>query len=459
MTGMLVLLAVVIACGLLFHFGWHWKRMSIPARCRRCGYDVSHRPEGVQTCSECGADLSGSRAVIDVRHRPDWWIVLPAGMIGVFATAMLVNLANEFQWTGWYYRNAPIWWVAYVARHSTGNAEYRHATVWYERDGQSAAYCDYQLERQGSARGQSRFDPWLLNAYLKGRLSSAQKDRFIRQSFADPAGVKARTTVRQGDPLPLAILPTPHGYGTDVCIRYRIAASVDPPPAATPEFRYRGSEDISGNPLLFTIGPRDWDGGDLPLGKHKLHVVVAREFAPRGGELDSPALSPSVDCAFDVDLEVLPRGAAIGQPIDDPSLAASITANLMLEVGREGDRRISLALCQPFGITVDESFVVDALLNGKSVRVGEYRAAAGTHQQIMERRQIPVSPEDAAQAETITLIFTGDGDPLRNAADQNSYWNGRIVYPDVPIKSWDAVEPKAFRGGAATLPYRIESKP
>jgi len=55
--------AIPLAMAVLLLFVLRFRRVACPAMCRRCGYDVSHRPPEVERCSECGADLTARRAV------------------------------------------------------------------------------------------------------------------------------------------------------------------------------------------------------------------------------------------------------------------------------------------------------------------------------------------------------------------------------------------------------------
>src|SRR5690242_5942325 len=91
----LMLVAMAITSAIALHIGRRARRIVLPETCHRCGYDVSHRPDGNHTCSECGADLAGEGAIIKARSRPNWRLVVPSAMTLTYAVVILLLMASD----------------------------------------------------------------------------------------------------------------------------------------------------------------------------------------------------------------------------------------------------------------------------------------------------------------------------------------------------------------------------
>src|SRR3954447_13195194 len=93
-----IALALVLAPAVMLLLAVKWKRERIPPSCRRCGYDVSKRPAGVETCSECGADLAAPRAITTVKRRGSPAVVVPLAGVLLLATLWFVGNVLTFPW-------------------------------------------------------------------------------------------------------------------------------------------------------------------------------------------------------------------------------------------------------------------------------------------------------------------------------------------------------------------------
>src|SRR5205814_4184617 len=99
----LLLAALPLGVAMLLLLVLRFRRVACPAMCRRCDYNVSHRPPGVERCSECGADLTARRAVRSWRRvrlgtSARWIIVIALLGLAVWPAMM----ARRFEWRKWY---------------------------------------------------------------------------------------------------------------------------------------------------------------------------------------------------------------------------------------------------------------------------------------------------------------------------------------------------------------------
>lgn len=66
-VGVLLVVVCLLSAGVFF-WAWRGKKIDDHPLCRRCGFDLTGKPEGSGQCSECGADVTRSGAV-RVGHR------------------------------------------------------------------------------------------------------------------------------------------------------------------------------------------------------------------------------------------------------------------------------------------------------------------------------------------------------------------------------------------------------
>ncbi|HYO11209.1 MAG TPA: hypothetical protein VER17_19745 [Tepidisphaeraceae bacterium] len=447
MTGALV--------GLLV-WGLRWRREALPPTCRKCGYDVSKRPEGVQRCSECGANLAARGAVTHSRRRANRWVAAPAGVLLVPALGMLTLMVIHFPWTAWFYDAAPVGWIAGFARNNPGPSGDEHRSTWMRRAGSSPEFYDHLLDLHANLAV-----PWngqwgdvLFQAYRNNGLSPAQGDRLVKQLFPRPT-FTVRAKVRQGDPLVLdAASPTRAGRSDILTARSILAARANGE-AVLDEKKYWSVGRLDGNEQR-TIAARDWGGTDLPPGRHKVAVLLARQVvgsSRTGG--DWPAISQRIEHRGEVEVEVLPRGAPLGEPVEDPARQTEVAGQVSLKVSHWHDGRV-FAEIRLFPAGVDRAFAIYAVVNGKERRIGEVCAPLGG-EATSNAIYVPVPNDQGPKLDRLTLVLVGDGEPLKTTLSQTKYWAGRIVYPDVPLGKYE--DHYADRGPArpSSQPFRIES--
>src|SRR5436190_124026 len=124
----ILFLAAIVGVALLI-LGVRGRRVDDHPICRRCGFDLVGLPEGVTTCSECGADLEAKRAVVHGRRkrRP---VLAVAGAIPILAVMGIIALgtwsrATQFDLN----RMKPTAWLMHEARVGGGSS---NSVAWAE---------------------------------------------------------------------------------------------------------------------------------------------------------------------------------------------------------------------------------------------------------------------------------------------------------------------------------------
>ena len=438
--------------------GW---RQPVPPSCQGCGYDVSGRPAESTRCSECGADLSADGAVVTVvrRRRRTWAVV--AGVVLAMATGVGFVGGRRLPWRAWYIGHAPAWVIHRRARADLWPGGDAYRGEWYRREGASPALIDHLLDVQANVAGPfaASWDGALFAAYDRpGTMTDAQRQRYVRQTFAPTLKLSARNPVRAGDPLHLmADTPSRGTFGGQT--RYRLwtefAARADGP-----------AGEIEG--YLGTTGPvmpmddadvpnQQWTGGrPLPPGVHRLGVLVRRTMVD---DQWHPVTQP-VDVRGELTVHVLPADAPLGTPVYDASAASAVGAGAHVfayDMGRQFDwGRVKVSVC-PVPVGVDRAYRVCAVIDGREVTIGTEALKAGQRYVGGYTFDVPLSRDQANRLRKLTVVLVGDGEALRLTPDQQWYWAGRVVYPKLPLESrvrYSSGKRDAI--GPTTQPFRVE---
>ena len=153
--------------------------------------------------------------------------------------------------------------------------------------------------------------------------------------------------------------------------------------------------------------------------------------------------SPRCNALHARERQRLLKGAPLGERVTGSQVADEVARAVKLRLTRsaEGELWLRVSLLP---VSVDR---------GKEVRIGDV-AAARELEQTSYAMFVPVAEEQAKRTEKLAIVLAGDGEALRNTLDQQKYWAGRIVYPDVPVGRSDDVG--AARASPTTRRYRVD---
>ena len=205
----LAIIAVAIAVSLLI-LGLHGCRADDHPLCRRCGYDLTGRPDASTRCGECGADLTRPRAVRS-GHRARRRGPLTAGVVLLVPSLAAVGVA------GWSWSHAvdwdrykPVWWLRHDLRGPAADqlaalAELtRRVTAGTLPADTVTAVADRALATQaGPAPWAPAWGTFVEAVHAAGRLDRPRWATYARQGTA--AAMRTRSTIRRGDPMPVSL--------------------------------------------------------------------------------------------------------------------------------------------------------------------------------------------------------------------------------------------------------------
>lgn len=448
-----LLFAALFVALYLLRLGLRARREPIPPACRRCGYDVSGRPAGVEVCSECGADLSAPRAIRTTRRRANWWLLIPAALASLILGVGLIGWVTSFPYHAWYLANAPLSWIIRDAqrhRDASGDA-YRQA--WHERDPQSTAFFDELLAMQAdpTLTNVNSWQMWLTRPPEVGGPPAAQRERYIAQAIGRPLTARIRTPLRVGDPLHVT-LNSPSRGAVAGPVKMVLAGRLDGAPVID-ESRHWGVGALS-ETSTFDLARDEY--GDATPGHHQLNLIIGRMSC--AAEYPYPRVGERYDVAVSLDLDVLPSGTPIGSPIIDESKADEVAKAADVHVYHWHDGR-AFACVRLLPAGVDRAFSVHAVIDGAEKRIGGVAAKANADPQGGDPTMyVPISVERAKATDRLTLVLVGEGEPLVETADQERYWAGRVTYADVPLEAFDNYSATMINNPRpTTLPYRVEA--
>ena len=451
------LLAVVVAA-LFAAVQWGIRRGRLPTTptCRRCGYDVSHRPAGVDRCSECGADLTTAGAIATGRGRLRPRVAGPAVAVAAVAFGLFVSAAATFPYRAWLATNGPLSWVIAGAGrdHSPAGDVYRNVWATRVKPTVPPELIDNLLDVQADAGvpWTGTWDGPLLTAFQRDALTPAQRERYVRGLFGT-LSIVVRPTVRVGDPLVVRVTSAGRRGSTGpLACRAVVAARADGPAVPDPHVQW-----VVGTPVQafkWEFSPHEWCPQGLTPGRHRVAVAVARDVVsrqtPSSGGSDS--ISPTVLTAATVEVDVLPADAVLATARPDPSQAERVARAVDLHVYHWHDGRV-FAVVQLLPTDVDRAFRVATTVGGTERTIGTIAAAAGGE----ATTNAVYVPRGDDHLHAVTVTLSGDPTPTRDTMGQSSYWPGRITYADVPVQPWaDYARDGQRFPQPTTRPFRAE---
>lgn len=423
--------------------GWRWHRETIPPTCRKCGYDVSRRPTGVEVCSECGADLAQRKAIATVRRKANRALTLFAGLAALLCFALLIGHAIRLNWKASYVAYAPFALIEYHARSdfSSSGDVYRHE--WVRRGQRQSEYLDHLLDIQSELTV-----PWrtaLVEEFERRLMTNAfdsrQYERYEAGLLKAPIAMTLAEVPRIGSSLALQVDFGLRGGLQPAPVHWNVSAKLDEspdPPSLTVNqrtSRLPGLYGIARGPTERMIRANDWASQAVTAaGKHRIHIVIRRRWVGASGLIGAsgPAVAEPIDTEVVIETGVLPAKPYARTPITSERvsglIADSVAVRLVLRQPNFYYAKVQLVPAE-----VDRSFIINAVVDGKARPIGTIVAAAGRAAESQDL-YVPLSVAQKRGLKSLTFTLVGSAEPLNAVADPDqSYWDGAVEVADVRI--------------------------
>ena len=432
--------ALLVAGLVLLKTGLWPRRRGETPHCPACNYNLTGLTS--EQCPECGTAVTASAIVFGERHRRPLRIM--AGMtLLLIAAGLTVRLAGDVDW----YSHYPSYLL--ISQFSSGQQP-TNWKPWAELDrrikagrlsaGQHAKLIDVALKEQGAAGQGSLRRPlldYLGECYSKGLMSQQQQTRFIDQFLT--LRLSIRSTVPSGDDVPYMVHYDVRSPSKGMWYRLGLHKDVRIDGHTLPQgelsHRFACGDWQHGGGYGSTIAAKAYN----KPGKHTL--VVTPEVTILNGVIGDKQASTVLSTRrvpLETTFEVLAAEPSdYIRSINDPSLAPRIRAGITprefrwhKEVDSEGGVTHTLygeirIESQP----VDLAFDVIARINGK-----EYPAMTVTSLRGKPAHEYVVC-EDAgpSQVPCVDVVLRSSKKAVRETLDQYEYWEGELIYKDVPV--------------------------
>jgi hypothetical protein len=449
-----VLILAVIAGLVLLLVGLRGRVIDDHPLCRRCGFDLTGKPQDSDRCAECGTDVTTPQAVRighrQRRSRPLWAgvaLLVPACLVLVVSAVAVIGQVDLMPWK-------PAWllqWDAEGGDSRTSDRAYAELTRRLKagslsKDRIQSLVAD-AMRRQvdpALAWSNARGD-FVADAYVAGQITNELWVRYVRQGIK--LELQARPTVRVGDPIPTGIAVRALRIG-------RAAASID----------FKGTELSAPGA---TTRPWAWtDGGaDFGSGGGGWHAT-----SPDLGGAATASLPPGpYPIVGSLRISVLNSkgGQPVGQYDVDVSALVMLASNdetIEYFTTDESQRRAVEAAVEIPEITALSSGGVDVRMSFRSPPI---RLTGRVFLRTPDGRQISLNswidvPErqgrtgygfgarvkdDLQGAATVDFIFHPDLDMVKRSVNPAVRWGDDIVIRNVPISR----TPQNTRARPATM--------
>ncbi|MBN1342086.1 MAG: hypothetical protein JXQ73_05365 [Phycisphaerae bacterium] len=426
---------------LLLKLGIWPKRRGDTPHCRKCGYNLTALAS--ERCPECGADLSGSKAIVrGERRRRPIVTVLAISMLGL-AGALWVQTARQVNWYHW----RPTAWV-FNDLNSTSPAAVRKA--WWELVRRSDAgklsrqdelkLLDLCLDEQAAQKLTGVTDApmrYLGQRYLNGKLSPKQEKRFLEQIARFE--LQVRPKVVSGDPIPVKVVETYRCPGSSML---KVDASPVVLACGDTEFHL----DLQGTSVSVLTGGSF--GGyavtgnssqrllrcDLAPGRHVVTAAVPLKiYDGRYTKREDKHLRYKRDIRLERSFEVLPAKPEgyvklIKDPETDREVREAVTPDRIIRtVGADKSDLLDIELAVT-GLPVDCAFEVLVRIGGSELNVGSLSLRKG------QTLRFRIPHEGTLPAgDVCDVIIKSSQDEARRTVDIFEIWDGELVYEDVPV--------------------------
>jgi hypothetical protein len=430
-------LALLLLATLLLRRGWHGQTVGDHPTCRRCGFDLFGLPRNSTACSECGTDLSPPNTIrtghLHRRHGH-----LGAGaLLLLIATAWLIvtGIATYSDLNLQPYK--PAWWLSREARGPdpiTRDAALAEITSRLTAGNLAQPHVDsiadhgLELQRDPSKTWNPLWGDWIELVQANGRLSTERWQRYLDQAFN--IQFTPRPQVRRGDLLPYQLNHPPARLGKTTTLHanfktilWQIDAETLPDSSYGGGFPFR-TNDGSGFGRALDLTPL------LPTlkdGPHTVRATLDLQLDQNGGPIIGSA-KRILTGTFDLHPETSPTVHLIHDPALRPAVEKAITIS-QAEFAPRNPSKLFVTV-QLNHTPVGLSYEVSATADGKSFKLGQAAAPAGTHAHGWGF----VADVPGLSSPTIDILFKPTPTPAANTTDTFEIWDAEILIRNVKIR-------------------------
>lgn len=429
--------AVVALAGVVIMLrGRRGVRRGDTPHCRRCDYPLVGLAS--DRCPECGTPLTPEHVVRGGRVRRPGLVAGGAGL-GVVGLAMLIGGGTAaVDRIDWYRLKPTAWLISDVESGPPSTAGQAWAELRRRSDGGGLSgghrtrLAELALTRQAKDPPGSllrEMVDWLGTAAAAGELTPEQKERFFRQIVQ--LQLRVRQKVAAGDPVPYRIGhggrgPSSLGWWTrvgpvEVTVEGRRVAG----PGGHSGFSGMGGGGSSGSALPPVEAP----------GRKTVAATVRVQVygGPRQFDEENPAteLLHEHDVLLTDALEVLAvPPAELVRPVRQPDPAA-VRASLRPRNFRRSTSPDQLSgMVDVTNAPADLAFDVFIRVGGKEYPLGGVTWRKGVNGGWGLSGRLPEGP-----VPEIDLVFRGSSERARGTVDLYEFWEGEIVFDDVPVEN------------------------
>jgi hypothetical protein len=461
LTEHLILFTSAVTAGvaaILFVYAWRGRRTDDHPICRKCRFDLFGLPETSTQCPECGTDLSRPRAVRignrEVRRGPRTTALL----LGCLAAPVWILAAVVWFRGVDTIRYHPVWMLRNNARSADASVSDRAYTELLRRvragrlaAGDLAPIVNETLDLQADANKNWRplMGDLVEQAWLADLAGDEQWARYVRQVLETWIDFRFRDRIsRDGQMLghEFVALASPRAGSTKrLTPRMDIQVDVDWPNKS----RSRASFTPGNQFRTSSYGTMPAEFRTMALGPHTARATVKAHVTAAGAP---PARTADVE--FHVDRTWTLVEGPSAEPINDPSLEEAIRRCVRVGAANRFQRGVpeititsppcpvawDIAITAPGASAPTTRRRFESLSRRISCDTGETANLV-----------IPFISRDVPDdAEAVTVTLTPSATAAELTTRLNSYWNGTLVFKDVPIPKRSA----AATSRATTRPAR-----
>lgn len=454
MLTIILLLLFVAGLGLLLLLrGRHGIATDDHPLCRKCGFDLTGKPEGSNVCSECGSDLSAPKAIRIGHRRPRGGLV----MTGCVLLLLGLGSAGAIMWaagssTNWQARK-PVWWLIRETKDldvRTRDAALAELSTRLGAgkltDPQIDALCDQGLAVQGDANA-----PWstawgdlLETARTMNKLSDDRWQKYARQAPAFVLDV--RPEVRKGD----RIYHWLRNGKSRVGSRTRLYVEADKPIWQIGPIRSNRAWGITPGGQLSANGSgasgtgletKSGEFKDVPPGKYPVKYTTTLKIVDGNGP--SAPIVTTAPLELTATVKLLPADQPTVRVINDPALGSQVAAALSVTdagYARWSKKHLNVSVNvnnPPVGVGFD----IYARIDGKETKLSSFAAPAGKRNSgwgaggdvenlTASRMDVVLRPSTQAATNTTNVFEIWDGEVvISDVAIQNAATNPAVTQP------------------------------